>query len=456
MGVPKYFSYVIRNHPHILRNKRQMKDVKIDSLYMDCNSIIYDSIHEEEDKTGEEVTEEWVIEAVLKKIDAYIREIGPSNILYIAFDGMAPAAKMEQQRQRRYNALFMSLLDFSGEQVRILDAPLQKRFNTINITPGTDFMNSLSRRMQEVFIGSEYTYGVNRLVLSTSEEKGEGEHKIFQFIRDQGDSLRDDTMALYGLDSDLIMLSLIHVERVKNIYIFREAPSFIKFMLPVDMRFENNEHLYIDIGHYERIIKKQLSLDGITSVREYVILCLLLGNDFLPKLECLDLSRNGCELLIHCYKQMKRPIERNGSIIEGITEFLDILQKYEYQEIMKSVQHSTKMKPLNKPTNDFRDIEIIKRVVCRRYEKRSKGRKREREEYKGKYKKGMSWVYKYYTEVCEDWRWRYEGRVGLIEEIQEEEYKKEEYKKEEYKKEEYKKEEYGIEEYKKYVMVTKL
>jgi 5'-3' exonuclease len=86
MGVPKYFSYVIRNHPHILRNKRQMKDVKVDSLYMDCNSIIYDSIREEEEKTDEAVTEEWAIEAVIRKIDAYVREIGPTNILYIAFD----------------------------------------------------------------------------------------------------------------------------------------------------------------------------------------------------------------------------------------------------------------------------------------------------------------------------------------------------------------------------------
>jgi 5'-3' exonuclease len=447
MGVPKYFSYVIRNHPNILRNKRQMKDAKIDSLYMDCNSIIYDSIREEEEKTDEAVTEEWAIEAVIRKIDAYVREIGPTNILYIAFDGMAPVAKMEQQRQRRYNALFLSLLDFSGEQVRIMDEPLQKRFNTINITPGTNFMNQLSRRLHEVFIGSEYSYGVNRLILSTSEERGEGEHKIFQFIREQGDSLRDDTMALYGLDSDLIMLSLIHVERVKNIYIFREAPSFIKFMLPVDMRFEKNEHLFIDIQHFERLIKRQLSEDGVTSVREYMILCILLGNDFLPSLACLDLSRNGCELLIHCYKQMNRKIERENGIREGIIEFLKILEKYESEEIMKSVQRELKMKPLNKPTNDYRDIERIKEYRKKCYCIQNIERTKEvKGEYNGGYIEGLEWVYTYYTEGCKNWKWRYKSRVPLIQEIilspSCSSIEKET--------------EYGIEEYKKYVMVTKI
>ena len=42
MGIPSYFSYIIKNHPNII--KKYIKDVlKVDNLYLDCNSIIYDA-----------------------------------------------------------------------------------------------------------------------------------------------------------------------------------------------------------------------------------------------------------------------------------------------------------------------------------------------------------------------------------------------------------------------------
>ena len=42
MGIPSYFSYVIKNHPSNI--KKYIKDVlNVDNLYLDCNSIIYDT-----------------------------------------------------------------------------------------------------------------------------------------------------------------------------------------------------------------------------------------------------------------------------------------------------------------------------------------------------------------------------------------------------------------------------
>ena len=37
-------------------------------------------------------------------------------------------------------------------------------------------------------------------------------------------------MVLYGLDADLIMLSIFHIEYQNNIFISREAPEFMKNM----------------------------------------------------------------------------------------------------------------------------------------------------------------------------------------------------------------------------------
>lgn len=63
MGIPYYFSYIIQNHSKIIK---KIKDViRVENLYLDCNSIIYDSIHYLE-KLSENVTEDNIIHQVLK------------------------------------------------------------------------------------------------------------------------------------------------------------------------------------------------------------------------------------------------------------------------------------------------------------------------------------------------------------------------------------------------------
>ena len=44
MGIPSYFSYIVKNHPEIIQ-MFVSGEFPIDNLYMDCNSIIYDCYH---------------------------------------------------------------------------------------------------------------------------------------------------------------------------------------------------------------------------------------------------------------------------------------------------------------------------------------------------------------------------------------------------------------------------
>ena len=44
MGIPSYFSYIVKNYPHIL-SKFVSRERAIDNLYLDCNSILYDVYH---------------------------------------------------------------------------------------------------------------------------------------------------------------------------------------------------------------------------------------------------------------------------------------------------------------------------------------------------------------------------------------------------------------------------
>jgi 5'-3' exonuclease len=50
MGIPSYFSYIVRNHPEILR-QYQYNNLNVSNFYLDCNSIIYDVIHKIDFKT---------------------------------------------------------------------------------------------------------------------------------------------------------------------------------------------------------------------------------------------------------------------------------------------------------------------------------------------------------------------------------------------------------------------
>ena len=116
MGIPSYFSYIIKNYSNIIKNLQyfQNNSVNFDSLYMDCNSIIYDSVHmlERSINSGElelpKDFESLIISTVIEKIKNYVDFIKPSETLFIAFDGVAPFAKMEQQRTRRYKSWFIS------------------------------------------------------------------------------------------------------------------------------------------------------------------------------------------------------------------------------------------------------------------------------------------------------------------------------------------------------------
>ena len=89
---------------------------------------------------------------------------------------MAPVAKMEQQRTRRYKSSFESKLKKKLGNESVIG------WNKTAITPVTEFMNNLDKYIHNHYRNSEKKIGVKKIIISTSTEVGEGEHKIFQFI----------------------------------------------------------------------------------------------------------------------------------------------------------------------------------------------------------------------------------------------------------------------------------
>lgn len=74
-----------------LMHKFQSSGSGIDVLYLDSNSVVYDSLREMYVISAD--NDAAVIDAVFAKLDEYIATVRPSRMTVVAFDGVAPVTK---------------------------------------------------------------------------------------------------------------------------------------------------------------------------------------------------------------------------------------------------------------------------------------------------------------------------------------------------------------------------
>jgi len=296
MGVPQLFGWLFRKYKNIVSVSI---DKKMDILYFDFNGLIYhcyaDLMKEKYEALKDAPLrrrQEVLIEEILKYTKSIICTTVKPKIAYLSIDGVVPMAKMHQQRLRRYKSPYLK--EWENDIKKRFGIYKEELLDTNQITPGTEFMRLLNESLQGA-IDTKY-FGDVQMFLSDSEKIGEGEHKIVADIREKG--LKDKNICIYGLDADLILLSLTIPNN--NVFLLREN-------VHIDASF-SNPLLYVSIpilaeSVYHEIMKEMSvkSLEKQRIIKDYVFLSFLLGNDFLHCLPSLSIMNNGIDFVIKLY-----------------------------------------------------------------------------------------------------------------------------------------------------------
>ncbi|WVR09041.1 hypothetical protein IAU60_006101 [Kwoniella sp. DSM 27419] len=418
MGVPALFRWLSKKYPKIVA--RVVEDVpkrvagsdgeivevpvqydspnpngfEVDNLYLDMNGIVHPCTHPE-GKPAPETEAEMMVE-IFKYTERVVNMTRPRKVLMMAIDGVAPRAKMNQQRSRRFRAAqeaadkeeerreAIKMFEAMGHPVSE-ETQKSKSWDTNAITPGTPFMDLLSASLKywvSYKLTTDPGWANLKVILSDSSVPGEGEHKIMDWIRQQRSHPTWDantSHVIYGLDADLIMLSLATHEphfRVLREDVFAQGskgpmpckncgqtghltsncisekkvkdPNVVEVAKPVDPK----PFIFLDVSCLREYLAVELNVPGLPfpfdhelAIDDWIFMIFFVGNDFLPHLPSLEIREGAIDVLLKIWRAElprmggyltnhgKVDLDRAQIILEGLAKSEDeIFQKRKEDE----------------------------------------------------------------------------------------------------------------------------
>ncbi|KAK6177144.1 hypothetical protein SNE40_015305 [Patella caerulea] len=330
MGVPKFYRWISERYPCLSETVKEFQIPEFDNLYLDMNGIVHVCSHPEDDNPHFRITEERIFKDIFHYIEFIFRMIKPKKVFFMAIDGVAPRAKMNQQRGRRFRSAreaedLIKRAEMNGEVL-----PTEKRFDSNCITPGTPFMVRLQEALKYFVvqkIGNDPLWQGPRIFLSGHETPGEGEHKVMDFIRYEKSKPGYDSNTrhcLYGLDADLIMLGLTSHE--PHFSLLREEVRFggkkdqnKRPATPEETTFHLlhlsllREYIDYEFASVKPLLSFPYSLENI--IDDWILMGFLVGNDFIPHLPYLHIKNDALPMLWQTYMQVLPTLD--GYINEG-------------------------------------------------------------------------------------------------------------------------------------------
>ena len=477
MGVPGFFSWLTRHYKNshfIMPKLPNGQRVKI--LYLDANCLFHPQcfkvLENLIDEKNPDILEDKMIKRILNYVSYIIGFVNPEDMVFFSVDGPAPRAKIDQQRKRRFRSI-----DDNAIKAKIkakYGIKSNNAWNNTVITPGTQFMEKLHLALKKYF--SELK-GKSKLqyIYSSYHTPGEGEHKILQHIKSlikkYGlSAIADHAYAIYGLDADLFFLAI--ASQKKNIYLVRETTELNsnkkvenKLLSVTEDVAEELNYVSIDItkecyneqitnlvkmriDQYEDQNQVMCKLDkNVNFCDDFVFLCYLLGNDFLPHFPSINIKRNGLDIILDIYcdiyirtneqiihlnherKAGERLVKFNMDFVNELIHYLGTCE-YDYFTItlQKSlIQNSRRTCPVtDEYAKEMWNLENLRDVKIHDPIKLGHGQEKDwkfryydyyygSSEYQNilidelcrNYIDGLVWTADYYFDTCTDWLYQY-------------------------------------------------
>ena len=400
MGIPSYYRRLLRTNPGLVKRTQEKA---VEWLWMDFNCLIYHCLRRPDLRPypGAEGKDEWEAD-FLKAIVAYtqkvVTEVKPTKGVYIGIDGVVPMAKMKQQRMRRFKSSWLTENGLAEGQTAGVP-----KWDTNAITPGTLFMGKLRRTLEEVARRKKW-------IVSSSDEPGEGEHKVMAQIRGLGSA----TGAVYGLDADLIVLSLLTQDtmakggKTVDLWLFREQVENGSLV-----RDSTGEEVFqwFSIGGLRDILK------GRVGIRDYCFAMSFLGNDFLPASLGLKMREDGHDVLLDLLTG-KTLLQNDEIDMKGLMGLLKALERDEERRIgtfvSKKLSQGSRFVGIEVGQEDWPMSE--KEELCLMAGPRLRGdwrsvyrkvflQEADMNDTVRVYYEGLRWIWDYYRgkEVCYNW-----------------------------------------------------
>ncbi|KAL7387581.1 hypothetical protein ABVT39_025645 [Epinephelus coioides] len=348
MGVPKFYRWISERYPCLSEVVKEHQIPEFDNLYLDMNGIIHQCSHPNDEDVHFRISEEKIFADIFHYLEVLFRIIKPRKVFFMAVDGVAPRAKMNQQRGRR----FRSAKEAEEKIKKALDKgevlPTEARFDSNCITPGTDFMARLQEQLKYFVhnkLSTDKLWQNVNVYLSGHETPGEGEHKIMEFIRSENAKPGHNPNTrhcLYGLDADLIMLGLTSHE--PNFSLLREEVRFggkknqKRITAPEETTFHllhlslMREYIDYEFSALRSHLGSAYDLERI--IDDWILMGFLVGNDFIPHLPHLHISHDALPLLYKTYisalPSMGGYLNENGHLnLRNFEKYLEKLAEFD-------------------------------------------------------------------------------------------------------------------------------
>lgn len=319
MGVARLFRWIYERYPLAVTTPGASFVSRIDNLYIDFNALVHESLRRDS-YIPLKFTEATLFGEIADYIQALVSIVQPRKRIFIATDGVAPDAKIKQQRTRRYMgtyqrasaATYMERIAGTAKVLSEAESLVSQQIaegnsddqslppQNINsaISPGTLFMDRLHSFLIAFVaknVDSEAPGWVQPTVtISGWDMCGEGEHKIIEEIRrikcleeqvaaDVDYSQKSfseffpyhESHCICGLDADIVLLGLgLHLP---NIYLLRLwQPPFVTDVVdileskrhPIDKEF-----MVIDISCFRECIIAELISNQFHDAKLLYSLC---------------------------------------------------------------------------------------------------------------------------------------------------------------------------------------